>query len=60
MSRRASHIWAERYDRSLLDVFAMQDEITNAIVPRSNRNFTRRRAFAPGASPPTAWMPGIS
>jgi TolB-like protein/cytochrome c-type biogenesis protein CcmH/NrfG len=27
-----SHIWAERYDRSIADVFAMQDEITEAIV----------------------------
>jgi TolB-like protein len=27
-----SHIWAERYDRSLADVFAIQDEITDAIV----------------------------
>src|SRR6266550_575244 len=26
------HIWAERYDRSLADVFAVQDEITQAIV----------------------------
>ena len=27
-----SHIWAERYDRGLADVFAVQDEITQAIV----------------------------
>jgi TolB-like protein len=27
-----SHIWAERFDRSLADVFAVQDEITEAIV----------------------------
>jgi len=27
-----SHIWAERYDRELNDLFAIQDEITNAIV----------------------------
>ncbi len=27
-----SHIWAERYDRNLADVFAVQDEITQAIV----------------------------
>src|ERR1700678_3712520 len=27
-----SHIWAERYDRGLADVFAVQDEITEAIV----------------------------
>ena len=27
-----SHIWAERYDRNIADVFAVQDEITEAIV----------------------------
>jgi adenylate cyclase len=26
------HVWAERYDRELQDVFAVQDEITDAIV----------------------------
>jgi adenylate cyclase len=27
-----SHIWAERYDRQLEDIFAVQDEVTQAIV----------------------------
>jgi len=27
-----SHLWAEHYDRDLVDVFAVQDEITDAIV----------------------------
>lgn len=27
-----SHLWAERYDRQLADMFAVQDEITEAIV----------------------------
>jgi TolB-like protein/Tfp pilus assembly protein PilF len=27
-----SHVWSERYDRRLADVFAVQDEITEAIV----------------------------
>ncbi len=26
------HIWAERYDRELEDIFALQDEVTSAIV----------------------------
>ncbi|MDH6257055.1 winged helix-turn-helix domain-containing protein [Bradyrhizobium sp. BR13661] len=26
------HLWAERYDRELADIFAVQDEITDAIV----------------------------
>ena len=27
-----SHVWAERYDRDLNDIFAIQDEISHAIV----------------------------
>jgi TolB-like protein/tetratricopeptide (TPR) repeat protein len=27
-----SHVWAERYDRSLADVFAVQDEIAQSVV----------------------------
>ncbi len=27
-----NHLWAERYDRDLTDIFAMQDEISEAIV----------------------------
>jgi adenylate cyclase len=27
-----AHLWAERYDRDLDDIFAVQDEVTNAIV----------------------------
>jgi len=27
-----SHLWAERFDRDLIDIFAIQDEITHAIV----------------------------
>jgi len=27
-----NHLWAERYDRDLTDIFALQDEVTEAIV----------------------------
>jgi len=30
--RSGAHLWAERYDRELVDVFAIQDEVTRAIV----------------------------
>ena len=29
---RNDHVWAERYDRDLTDIFALQDEISEAIV----------------------------
>jgi adenylate cyclase len=28
----ASHLWAERYDRAVEDIFAVQDEITHSII----------------------------
>jgi TolB-like protein len=28
-----AHVWAERYDRDMTDVFEIQDEITRAVVP---------------------------
>ena len=31
-ARPTTHIWAERYDRELEDIFAIQDEMTSAIV----------------------------
>ena len=54
-----SHIWAERYDRDLADVFAVQDEITNRSWPRSSRSSMLRKIFGPGASRRAASMPGI-
>jgi adenylate cyclase len=30
--RKGDHVWAERYDRDLKDIFALQDEISQAIV----------------------------
>jgi adenylate cyclase len=37
-----AHLWAERYDRSATDVFAIQDEVVQAIV----RTFVDRLEFA--------------
>jgi adenylate cyclase len=45
-----SHVWAERYDRDLTDIFAVQDEISQAIVaalklkllPQEKTAITRR------------------
>jgi adenylate cyclase len=29
---QGTHLWAERYDRELLDIFSLQDEITNNVI----------------------------
>jgi adenylate cyclase len=35
------HIWAERYDRDLEDIFAVQDEVTRRVVEALKVNLTR-------------------
>ncbi len=37
------HLWSERFDRDLDDIFAMQDEIARAIVEKLKAGLTRRR-----------------
>lgn len=34
------HLWAERYDRDMEDVFEIQDEITTKIVDKLKTEFT--------------------
>ena len=54
-----SHIWAERYDRDLADVFAVQDEITEAIVAAIEPQLYAAENFRAQRKPRTAWTPGI-
>ena len=37
----SAHLWAERYDRAITDIFAVQDEITEQIVTRLVSNIER-------------------
>jgi TolB-like protein/cytochrome c-type biogenesis protein CcmH/NrfG len=61
-----SHIWAEHFDRHLTDVFAVQDEITNAIVAAVEPQIYAAENFRATRKPPTsldAWdlsMRGLS
>ena len=61
-----SHIWAERYDRDLADVFAVQDEITDAIVAAIEPQLYAAENFRAQRKPPDsmdAWdlvMRGLS
>jgi adenylate cyclase len=52
-AQTGSHLWAERYDREVTDVFAVQDEITNsvalAIQPAIARAEQRRAMRKPPA-----------
>lgn len=47
-----SHLWAERYDRSLADVFAVQDEITDAVVAAIEPQLYAAEDFRARRKPP--------
>jgi len=61
-----NHIWAERYDRALADVFAVQDEISDAVATaigpavadaemhRAMRRRTKKHAAC--SSVPSSWI----
>jgi adenylate cyclase len=46
-----SHIWAERFDRDVGDLFAMQNEITSRIAIALRLEVTSREAARPTADP---------
>jgi TolB-like protein len=47
-----SHLWAERYDRGLADVFAVQDEITESIVAAIEPQLYAAENFRAQRKPP--------
>jgi len=47
-----SHVWAERYDRSLADVFELQDEITDSIVAAIEPQLYAAENFRSRRKPP--------
>ena len=47
-----SHLWAERYDRRIEDVFAVQDEITEAIVAAVEPQLYAAESFRARHKPP--------
>jgi TolB-like protein len=49
-----SNIWAERYDRALADVFAVQDEITEAIVAAIEPQIYAAETFHSRRKPPNS------
>jgi tetratricopeptide (TPR) repeat protein len=61
-----THVWAERYDRDIADVFAVQDEITEAIVTAIEPQLYAAENFRAQRKPPDsldAWdlvMRGLS
>lgn len=50
-----AHLWAERYDREVSDVFAVQDEVTRAIVTVLAGYLNMAEADRVLLKPPAAW-----
>ncbi len=50
------HRWAERYDRELHDVFAVQDEVARAIVTTLAAHVNRAETERALLKPPAAWQ----
>ena len=49
------HLWAERYDRELKDVFAVQDEVARAIVAILAAHVNKAEAERTLLKPPARW-----
>lgn len=53
-TRGANHVWAERYDRELSDVFAVQDEISQRIAAVVEPEVGRHEQVVAAARPPAS------
>jgi adenylate cyclase len=51
-----AHLWAERYDRELKDIFAVQDEVSRAIVAILVAHVNKAEAERTLLKPPTTWQ----
>ena len=54
-----SQLWGDRYDRSLADVFAVQDEITESIVAAIEPQVYAAENFHAERKPPDSFALGI-
>jgi adenylate cyclase len=53
-----SHLWTERYDHGLADVFAVQDEITERVVAAIEPQLYAAEHIRSRRKPPKAWTLG--
>jgi adenylate cyclase len=51
-AEKGGHIWAERYDRRMDDIFAVQDEITGNIVASIEPHLYAREGYRAASKPP--------
>lgn len=51
-AEKGKHIWAEKYDRQLHDIFAVQDEITQHVVAAIEPHLYAEESFRVASKPP--------
>jgi adenylate cyclase len=51
-AEKGGHIWAEKYDRRMDDIFAVQDEITGNIVASIEPHLYAREGYRAASKPP--------
>lgn len=51
-AQSGKHIWAEKYDRELQDIFAVQDDITERVVAAVEPHLYAEEGFRASAKPP--------
>jgi TolB-like protein/DNA-binding winged helix-turn-helix (wHTH) protein len=56
-ARRGFHVWSERFDTTLGDIFIVQDDIANGIVAELRPRLSTSETAEPGAARPTEVMP---
>jgi serine/threonine-protein kinase len=56
----ASHLWSDRYDREMIDLFALQDEIAAAIARALKLEFSARTRHIPDLAAYEAYLKGLS
>jgi adenylate cyclase len=49
---QGTHLWAERYDRELLDIFKLQDDITNSVIGSIEPQILAAEAARASRKPP--------
>jgi adenylate cyclase len=55
-AQSGNHIWADRYDRKLVDTFAIQDELVRTIVPILASRMNRAEIARIATKPPANWQ----
>jgi serine/threonine protein kinase len=55
-----SHLWSQRYDREMTDVFVLQDEIAAAIAAALKLKFTAKERHTPSLAAHEAFLRGRS